>query len=337
MPLLWTALVLHPPSARLSSLTTLAPGLQAGDLGVGPFNRASLWRGSAETFVDLHPPDAEQSWISAAEGAAQIGSVQIGNAPRAAMWTGTPESRVDLNPAAAAGSFALGAGGVHQVGIAFLPAGQRAALWSGTPESFVDLGARADEIPFAIGVGGGLQVGYAFVGGGTHARQWAGTPASLTDLHPLPADDSYALATDGRRHCGVLTIAARNFAAIFDIASDQWITLMPRGARSSFITHMADRFFAGSAGFPDGNRALLWESRPDGSFRAEDLSAALPSGWTNAHARAVRIEGDTLTAAGSAVNPATGEQNAVLWRRDARGEAASMVIDVEVLPRRPKP
>ena len=163
-----------------------------GSRGLG--QRASLWSGTAASWIDLNPTGSTLSNLNAVDVGQQVGSVRISNIDRASLWTGTAASWVSLNPAEASSSSALGVSGGQQVGFAFIGT-SHAGFWTGTAASWVDLHPAGATSSKANGVNGGQQVGIAVVGGRNHASIWSGTAASWVDLHtflPVRFKESFA-------------------------------------------------------------------------------------------------------------------------------------------------
>jgi hypothetical protein len=59
--------------------------------------RASLWYGSADSWVDLTPAGAWKSKAHAAHGVWQVGYAQVGYVYHASLWSGDAEFWVDLH------------------------------------------------------------------------------------------------------------------------------------------------------------------------------------------------------------------------------------------------
>jgi hypothetical protein len=155
----------------------------------GQTRRASLWHGTAASWVELHPAAATgESRALATTGYLQVGFAIVGANRRPSLWRGTAASWIDLTPADAHSGTAAGAHGEHQVGWVEISGYGRASLWSGTAGSWVDLhplGATASQ---ANGVDGDLQVGSVIRDGVWRAGHWRGTSASWQAL-PLPAGE----------------------------------------------------------------------------------------------------------------------------------------------------
>ncbi len=131
----WTVTNLNPAGATESAAYGVGGSQQAGYAVVGGQRRASLWNGTAASWVDLNPAGSTQSYAYGVSGGQKVGVADY----RASLWSGTATSRVDLSPAGASGSAAYGVSGGQQVGYAEVGGIVRASLWSGTAASWVDL------------------------------------------------------------------------------------------------------------------------------------------------------------------------------------------------------
>ncbi|MEQ9585465.1 MAG: GC-type dockerin domain-anchored protein [Phycisphaerales bacterium] len=149
-------------------------------------NRASLWSGSADTWVSLHTQD--RHGISHSTAVATHGGQQVGwtwtepVTERAALWTGTAASVVDLMPAGARVSLALGVHDGVQVGSALFDETRRAGLWRGTADSWVDLHPAGASRSSANAADAGVQGGEVWIDGVPHAALWRGTAESWENL-----------------------------------------------------------------------------------------------------------------------------------------------------------
>ncbi len=140
---------LHPAGARSSAALGVSNGQQVGyaildavpnpDIYFDGVSHASLWSGTAGSWVDLHPAGARRSAAFGVSNGQQVGYADVGGVRRASLWSGTAGSWVDLNPAGAGESSAYGVHGGQQVGGAYFDGDYRAILWSGTADSWVDL------------------------------------------------------------------------------------------------------------------------------------------------------------------------------------------------------
>src|SRR5690606_13853423 len=169
----WTVTNLHPAGASSSHALGVSGGQQVGDVTIDSALHASLWRGTAASWVDLHPAGAASSQARAVDGGQQVGSASIGGPSHAGVWSGTAASWVDLNPV---GSFVGIAYGVHagQQG-GFID--QRAFVWNGTAASRVSLHPAGASDSYVFAVHDGQQAGQTVIAGQSHACTWSGTAA----------------------------------------------------------------------------------------------------------------------------------------------------------------
>ena len=93
----WTVTNLHPAGATSSSAWAASGNQQAGRASVDGVQHASLWSGTAASWVDLNPAGATESVAWAASGNQQAGRASVGGTWRASLWSGTAESWVDLH------------------------------------------------------------------------------------------------------------------------------------------------------------------------------------------------------------------------------------------------
>lgn len=107
----WTAVSLQPAGSDYSLAFGVGGGQQAGYAYPGSVARASLWTGSAGSWVNLNPVGASSSYAYCADGSQQVGRADVGGVFHAGVWSGTAATWVDLNPAGAANSYAWGVGG----------------------------------------------------------------------------------------------------------------------------------------------------------------------------------------------------------------------------------
>jgi hypothetical protein len=148
--LLWTGssesvVVLTGPDADVSSVAKgVSGGVQVGTVATNSrFQRACLWRGAAESFLDLHPPKLMGSDAVGVGDGQQVGHVWGDTMQqRAALWSGSPESYVDLAPNGFARSTAWRCARGFQVGWAETKEtgmSAHAMLWGGSANDFIDL------------------------------------------------------------------------------------------------------------------------------------------------------------------------------------------------------
>ncbi|QDV91911.1 hypothetical protein RAS2_30190 [Phycisphaerae bacterium RAS2] len=134
----WTVTNLHPEGASESFATGVHAGQQVGYAKFGITDRATLWNGSAESWIDLNPFGASSSRALGIHNGQQVGQIGVGsNSTRAAMWSGSAASFVSLHPAGATFSQAHGVYDGRQVGEVRYGGSSRATLWnnSSTPLS----------------------------------------------------------------------------------------------------------------------------------------------------------------------------------------------------------
>jgi hypothetical protein len=137
-----------PGDAAASSAAYAVCGSTQGGSSGHMAPHASLWRGTAESFINLHPPGADTSCVRGVDDDQQVGefepSTDTGAAKHAALWQGSADSFVDLTPAGVATAVATCCGGGLQAGwIEEAPRSQRfrARLWAGAAERSLDLHA----------------------------------------------------------------------------------------------------------------------------------------------------------------------------------------------------
>lgn len=198
----WTVSNLNPAGSIQAYAFAAGGGQQAGYASVGGLARASLWNGTAASWVDLSPTGSTESRAFAVGDGQQAGYAIVGGVSRAGLWSGTAASWVDLNPVGAQYSVANAVSGGQQAGWVVVGGMGRASLWSGTAASWVDLAPVGASSSAVNAVGGGQQVGVAYFGGRARAGLWSGTASSWVDLSsflPVGFTDTYAtgISSDG--------------------------------------------------------------------------------------------------------------------------------------------
>jgi hypothetical protein len=104
-------------------------------------NHASLWSGTAQSWIDLHPPGEMESVGYGAAGGYQVGYVRVNSGvTHAAVWRGTAASWFDLHDVLPAGTNQSEAYGVATDGVQIYVVGfavgeftghqNHAVLWS---------------------------------------------------------------------------------------------------------------------------------------------------------------------------------------------------------------
>jgi len=323
----WTVTNLHPAGTLLSTCYGVGGGQQAGYVQVGPTvgdSRASLWSGTAASWVNLHPAGTGYSFAYGADGGQQVGEYIPAGFARAALWSGTAASWVDLHPAGPTESSALGIGDGQQVGRTSL-GGFNAALWSGTAASWVNLNPPPNPITGyshsseAYGVGGGQQVGYVVADGGViSASLWSGTAASWVNLHPVGvgADISQAFGTDGLQQVGIARIMSTTVvaASLWSGTAASWVNLNPAGVSTGRANAVHGGQQVGRTTVSGVSRACLWS----GSAASwVDLHAFLPAGFTSSEATGISHVGGITYVVGYGFNGLTVRTEALLWVRSA--------------------
>ena len=150
--LLWTGsresliVLTGPDPSRSTAGRGVAQGVQVGCVGGGTmYQRACLWRGTSESYVDLHPDGADflgSDAMGVGDGQ-QVGTVWGESMmPHAALWSGSPGSYSNLAPNGFVRSTAWGCAGGFQVGWAEdreMGLCAHAILWGGSADEFIDL------------------------------------------------------------------------------------------------------------------------------------------------------------------------------------------------------
>lgn len=195
--------VLHPPSAASSFAWGVANGVQVGDVGIAGQGHASVWYGTAASWVDIHPAGASASMATRTDGAQHVGWVLNHLGLRAALWTSNSQW-TDLTPLGYDGANAYNLGFGHQVGHAYQNGMPRAIIWSGSAGHYEDL---HDYLPIEYAAGGSyawdldvrdgmlVVVGEAFntVTGQTEAVIWIADAPNQAPVAVLPAGGTVTL------------------------------------------------------------------------------------------------------------------------------------------------
>ncbi len=279
----WDVIYLNPRGATGSRAVGVDGGQQVGSAHVDGIDRASLWSGTAKSWVDLHPAGMASSFAYDVGGGYQVGSAAVDvDVIHAGLWSGTAASWVDLHPTGAVQSIATGVDGAQQVGYAYYPVGEdllpRASLWSGTAASWVDLHPAGTTESRAREADGGYQVGYARVDVDViHASLWNGDAGSWVDLHPAGENtSSEAFGVHGGQQVGVVFNNDPYRAALWSGTAESWVDLhelLPKQFESSMargIWHDDTYTYVVGHGYNskrDRNEALMWRAdySPSGS------------------------------------------------------------------------
>ncbi len=310
----WDVIQLHPRGASRSWAIGVGDGQQAGFATVDGVDHASLWSGSANSWVDLHPMGADSSQARSVDGGQQMGSAMVGGLPRASLWSNTAASWVDLTPAGATESVGSGLGGGQQVGSATVEGVGRASRWTGTAASWADLhpfGATGSHINATDGV---QQVGSAGVDGATRASLWSGSAGSWVDLTPEGAWGSYAKGVDDGQQVGYVWFGhpsnTISRASLWSGTAASWVDLSPAGSNTSTT---ATAVHAGQQVGGVSFRASLWSGSAESMV---DLHAFLPRKFQTSHALGIWHDATYTYVVGYGYNTKRDRQEALMWRAD---------------------
>ena len=285
--LLWrgwsaTAMRLNPNPSSAASATSIWNGQQGGVVNVGGQSHASIWNGTAQSWVDLHPthiPEVVHTDVFATDGQTQVGTYYI----------------------PAGGTFAGGA----------------ACMWSGTADSWVDLHPAGYGVSEAHGVFGNQQVGTVWGADLGNAVMWFGSAESMVLLAPPEAIASAALCTDGTHQYGMIGIlepVPGLYPARWSGTAESWENMgVPEGRWGEIhAVHGGWKVgFSTTAGELDA-RAYLWTDGP-GSYI--DLHPTLPPEYTTSNAQGIwrHEESGTTYIVGHAHNSVLDRDEAIMW------------------------
>ncbi len=329
----WTVTSLHPPKASWSEAFAIADGRQAGYAIIGSTDSASVWTGTAASWVNLHPAQALGSYAMGASGGTQVGFVALDDAFHASMWNGSAASWTDLHPAGSFASYAYAVAGAQQVGIADLGGPHspvfHAGTWNGSAASWVDLHPAGAAFSVAWGAAANQQVGFVALGGTYHASMWNNTAASWVDLHPAGSTRSQANATSGAQQVGYATVDAVHRAALWTGSAPSWVDLHPAVATQSDAYGVFGGEQVGYARVGGVYRASLW-----GGTAASwvDLHAFLPAGYSSSYAQGIWADASGTYVVGEGFNDSTGTYEALLWSRPTLPVAPTILTATEPSP-----
>lgn len=283
--LLSAALSLSPAASAQWSVVPFGPGTQLngvhGTQQVGLFgSQASLWTGSASSWIDLGAGS-----VNATDGFQQVGRTINGHA---ALWTGSAASLVDLHPDGYALSVASGVDGNLQCGSASHSISTYACLWAGTADSISFLAAPfSTSTTVALDIDDDQVVGYyrSLFTSTNHACLWINQAQGI-DLNPAGASASEALAVHAGRQVGWANFSGQR-AALWDDTQASYVDLHPAGATQSTARGIHGGIQVGDALIAGNSHASLWK---DSAASWVDLHAFLPVGTTFSKATDVWID-----------------------------------------------
>jgi len=154
-----------------------------------------------------------------------------------------------------------------------------------------------------------IAVTFAFLAAiAARAETW-----TVINLNPAGADESSLYAITGAQQAGFAT--GSSHAGIWTGTAASFIDLHPAGASSSALNATTGTRQAGSAVFGGVYHAGIWAGS---SASFIDLHAFLPTGYKTGNSEAFGIwsDGAATYVGGYAVNSATGESEAILWKLD---------------------
>lgn len=306
----WTVTNLQPAGSFFSYANAISGMQQVGFAEVGGTFHASLWNGTATSWIDLHPVGSvDSSEILGTSGGQQSGYATVNGLHHASLWSGTAASWIDLHPAGAVVSEAFAAHNGIQVGFTSMGGADHASLWRGSAASWVDLNPPGITAAIATSADGEQQAGRAFVGGASHASLWSGSAASWVDLHPAGLTSSEANGISGPQQAGRAEVNGQFHACVWSGSATLWVDLNPAGAVWSEAYAISGGQQVGIV-YAGGLRASLWS----GSAASwVDLSEFLPAGLTSSFATGISSDAAHTYVSGHAFNPQTGRTQAVLW------------------------
>ena len=320
----WNVVYLDPEVGFGSSAYTVNGTHQAGQVD----GFASLWNGTAASYVDLNPGGSIGSDIASFNGNQQFGTATFsGFLDHAGLWNGTAASFVDLNPDFLDETEAEDSDGVQQVGWGIKGQSRYACLWSGTKASFVDLtpaGANA----WAHGVHNGKQVGAFMTNNVESAALWSGTAASLVNLHPVGASHSQARAVYGDYQGGSANFTGGWEAVLWHGTAESYTQLSPVLGASSGVYGMFDGVQVGGVYLNDAFHASMWNGTRESWF---DLNTLLSADYTDANAFSVWGDGANLYIGGQATNINTNRLEAVVWVQSVPEPASTAAMALGII------
>ncbi len=338
----WVVTSLHPSVANYSFALGTSGSNQVGEVNVAGGYRASLWSGSAGSWVNLHPAGASTSQAVSVSGLQQVGWANYSGQYRAGRWGGTANSWISLHPSHVDGvdeSLGFGTTGASQVGTALVQGAWHASLWYGSSTSWTDLNPPAASASSSVAVYGGSQVGNSVIGGATRASLWAGSSASWVNLHPNQlswAVKSEARGVWGTKQVGITSGGTTNRASLWSGTAGSWVNLHPDqiiGVSSSEANAIWGDYQVGSIKIGELNtfhndHACLWRGSGDSVV---DLHSLLPLGFYNSEAYSIATDGNSYNIVGFGDNSLTQTREALLWTFPDRSVSGYMAFQDTVI------
>lgn len=326
----WNVTYLHPSTPGDSYSFAVSGNQQGGQISPGGFfPRASIWNGSAASYVDLHPTrageEARDSLIACTSGSHQVGFAFFNSdmISHASLWSGTAASWTSLHPAGAVESYARSVAGSQQAGYADFGTVRHAGLWTGTAGSWIDLHPEDASRSDANATSGTQQVGFAEIGGVGRASLWSGDAASRVDLHPADSTFSSAIAISGGTQAGFAVFGGALHAGVWTGSAGSWVDLHPTGSTLSSVAGAWGTQQVGQATVNDNFHASLWNST---AASWADLSTFLTGSWRDSYASSIWSDGTTTHIAGYGFNLDTARYEALLWTQSIPAPGATAVL-----------
>ena len=335
----WTVSNLHPAGSTASYAEAASSDQQAGSVVVGGVYRASLWSGTAASWIDLSPPGSIDSIAHAISGGQQAGYTRMRNGgDRASLWSGTAASLVDLQallPPQFSYSYAQG---ISSEGLNTYVAGYgtntvdrryEALLWTrrNSELTFTNLHPAGAVESVAYAISGGQQAGFTtLVGPVRGASLWSGTAASWVNLHPAGSTYSIASAISGGQQAGYAIVGGVTRASLWSGTAASWVNLHPAGSTRSEAYAISGGQQAGQARVGGAYRASLWSGT---AASWVDLHALLPAEFSSSGAAGIFTDGVNTYVVGGGHNTLTGRNETLIWTRPnpAPGCLADVVAD----------
>lgn len=123
-----------------ADVSSVTPTKQVGFAVIGNHERAALWGGNADSFVDLSPAGSSESFATLTDGTREFGQANYSGVLRVGYWSGTAASWTDITPSGLASVKLFATDGVNFVGQYFLSRGNfRLIYWRLGGAGFEDL------------------------------------------------------------------------------------------------------------------------------------------------------------------------------------------------------